>query len=158
MKNLLKLIVVACAMGALTFAMAQDPGPGRKAGGPQGGGRPGGERRMGMMGGRQQAVLEKLNLTADQKKKIEALRKKQAEEMRGAFAKNRPEPGQKPDPAMREKMKAARDKYEKELMAILTPDQQKKFKALMKEEMEKMRTQRGQGGPAGAGGSKKPKA
>lgn len=146
----MRKLFVLLGVGALVaMSFAQTAGP--KGGGPQGPGKGGQERmRGGMMGGKR--IFDQLNLTAAQKTKMEALREKMRADMKANFEK-----GSKPDAA---KVKAAMDKYQKDIMAILTPAQQTKYKALL----EEMKAKRGQGGPggankgkagAGAGGAKK---
>ena len=69
-------------------------------------------------------VLAKLNLTPAQKQKVDALRTKLRTEMEKMRAANGP--NNRPD---REKMRAVFEKYQKEFMAILTPEQKKKLEA-----------------------------
>jgi len=100
---------------------------------------------MQMRGKLQKEVLEKLNLTADQKQKWEA----NAKAMRSEMEKLRGQSSgdQKPDrKAMMEKMKGYQDKF----MAILTPKQQTQYKKLMEEAVAKFRKENG-GGEAGKG-------
>ncbi|MBX7135481.1 MAG: Spy/CpxP family protein refolding chaperone [Fimbriimonadaceae bacterium] len=140
----MRKLFVLLGVGALVaMSFAQTAGP--KGGGPQGPGKGGQERmRGGMMGGKR--IFDQLNLTAAQKTKMEALREKMRADMKANFEK-----GSKPDAA---KVKAAMDKYQKDIMAILTPAQQTKYKALL----EEMKAKRGQGGPGGPGGANKVKA
>ena len=145
MKKMLTLCAIATLTLGAALASAQAPGPAGGQGqlnGPRGERRGPGPRMM-------QEVLAKLNLTPAQKTQIEALQKKQREEMRAQFKGQRPAPGTPPDPQMREKMKAMREKYHKELMAILTPAQRKQFK----EEMEALRKKWQQEHPGGPGGN-----
>ena len=97
-----------------------------------------------MRGKMGEEILAKLNLTAAQKTKWDALtkqRRAEMEKMRGT------DPSKMDRKAMMEKMKGWQDKF----MAVLTPDQQKKYKALAKEAMEKWQKDH-PGGPGGAGG------
>lgn len=139
MKKLFVSMGVVALFALSAFSFGQTAGP--KGGAGQGPGKGGQERmRGGMMGGKR--IFDQLNLTAAQKTKMEALREKMRADMKANFEK-----GSKPDAT---KVKAAMDKYQKEIMAILTPEQQKKYKALL-EEMKKKRGQGGPGGPGGAG-------
>jgi Spy/CpxP family protein refolding chaperone len=84
-------------------------------------------------GGRDlKALKEKLNLTDDQVKKIEDIRKSHADELKAARGDR---------PKMMELMKAMHD----ETRAVLTPDQQKEFDAMPPP---------GPGGPGGPGGKR----
>jgi len=159
MKKLITFIVSALMVGVMaTAAMAQDAGPGgRGPGGPgQGGpGGPGGDRAKmrGKMKEIETKVLAQLKLTDAQKTKIKALNAKYDKQMADL---------QKSTADRETKMKKMRTMMEsrkKEFMAILTPEQQKKFETLMKAEMDKLRKEREkQGGqkPAGSkpGGNK----
>lgn len=140
MKKLFVSMGVVALFALSAFSFGQTAGP--KGGASQGPGKGGQERmRGGMMGGKR--IFEQLNLTAAQKTKMEALREKMRADMKANFEK-----GAKPDAA---KVKAAMDKYQKEIMAILTPEQQTKYKALL----EEMKKKRGQGGPGGVGAGAK---
>jgi len=152
MVNLKNCLILGAVMALAASALAQSPGP--KGGAPKagaqagkGGQRPGG-MRMGF--GMSDQVLAKLNLTAAQKQKVEALRTKvrvEMEKMRTATGANG-----RPD---REKVRAVFEKYQKEFMAILTPEQKKKLEAERKAMMEKYRKQAGgAGGPGGKPGGK----
>lgn len=151
MVNLKNWLILAAVMALATSAFAQNPGPksgppkpGAQAG--QEGKRPGG-MRMGF--GMSDQVLAKLNLTSAQKQKVEALRTKLRAEMEKMRAANGP--NNRPD---REKMRAVFEKYQKEFMAILTPEQKKKLEAERKAMMEKFRKEGGPGGPGGKPGAK----
>lgn len=123
--------LVAGALIALTPTLpAQDKKPNRPEGGP-----PAGQRGE-MVKERLAKLAEELNLTADQKTKIEAALKAQAETMRGlrdATPEDR-----------REKMQAARKEMDAKMKEILTAEQYTKW--------EKIREQRGQGGQGRRGG------
>jgi periplasmic protein CpxP/Spy len=122
--------LVAGALVALAPTLrAQDKKPARPEGGP-----PAGQR--GEMAKERLAKLsEELSLTADQKTKVEAAMKEQAETMRGLRDATQEE--------RREKMQAARKGFDAKMKGILTADQYTKW--------EKLRPQRGQGGPGGPG-------
>ena len=108
-----------------------------------------GQRGLMMRGKVQQEVLGKLNLTADQKSKWEAVAKDMRTEMEKLRGKN--QAGAKPDrKALMEKMKGYQDKF----MAILTTKQQEQYKKLMEEAIAKYRKENGGGAGAGAGGKK----
>lgn len=83
-------------------------------------------------------MAEELGLTAEQKSKVEAALKEQAEAMRGLKDATPEE--------RREKGQAARKEMQKAMKEILTPEQYTKF--------EKMREQRAPGGPGGPGKAK----
>lgn len=137
--KLQKLSLVA-ALAAALFAVtsnlqAQENKPDRPPGGPRAGQRGGGDIKE-----RLARIAEELQLTADQKTKVEAALKQQAETLRGlrdATPEDR-----------REKMQAARKAFEAEMKGILTADQYAKW--------EKMREdRRGEGrGPRGPGGNR----
>lgn len=162
MKNVLKsLITVSIVAAFAVTAIAQGPGP--KGGAPAGQGQrgPGGGMGRGMMN---DELMKKLNLTAKQKTQIEALQAKMRKEMEALRPKDapgggakpgqggRPAPGQGRDNPNREKMRAAFEKYQKEFLAILTPEQ----KAIWEKEMKEMRERFRQGRPGGARGGNKP--
>jgi periplasmic protein CpxP/Spy len=125
--------LVAGAMIALAPAVrAQDNKPDRPEGGPKAGQGQRGE----MVKERLAKLAEELNLTADQKTKIEAALKAQAETMRGLRDATPEE--------RREKMQAARKEMDAKMKEILTAEQYTKW--------EKIREQRGQGGQGRRGG------
>lgn len=188
MKNVVKLFVAVAVMSVVTVsAFAQGAGPakggaqGGKAGGPGG---PGGMRRGGGMMGMDDAVLAKLNLTADQKKKVAALKdatKKKGEEFRkslglgagpgagkaGAGKAGAGKAGAAGGPGgqrikltddQRAKLKAIGEGYQTGLKKILTPTQQASYEKEMKAQREKMRAQfQKAGGPGAAGAGAKGK-
>jgi Spy/CpxP family protein refolding chaperone len=96
-------------------AAAQGGGMGGMGGG-------GGMQRM------QEMLFKGIELTADQKTRIEAIQKQQATDMQGI---------DRTAPEGREKMAAVRAKATDAMKAILTPDQQKVFDT-NREEMQKM--------------------
>ena len=91
-----------------------------QGGGGMGG--PGGMQRM------QEMMFKGIELTADQKPRIEAIQKKQMEDMQAI---------DRDAPDRREKMTALRAKAADAIKAVLTPDQQKVFDA-NREDMQKM--------------------
>ncbi|HVL39236.1 MAG TPA: hypothetical protein VM328_07580 [Fimbriimonadaceae bacterium] len=153
MKRLTAFLAVAgLALGAASITFAQAAGPAKQGDkqGAQG-------AKQGAQGGQQgnfgarrakmnEEIFAKLNLTAAQKTKIQALQKKSQEKMRALMQK--PGDRQAKRPEFQKLMKENHDA----LMAILTPAQRTKFEALRKEAMEKLRGQRGQGGPGRPGG------
>ena len=148
MNRIVKLFCSGEAVMALgTGVFAQDAGPKGKGGqgqgqfrqGPGGQGKKGPGMRVGRM---QQEVLAKLNLTAAQKAKIEALNKKMQAEVQKLMQGGDRE-------QMREKFRPLMEQHRKDLMAILTKEQQVKYEQLVKEAREKMR--QGRGGPGGQG-------
>lgn len=169
MKNVLKLLIATAAMTVMAVsAFAQGAGPaggakgGQRAGGPGGPGGPGGMRRGGILNF-DQPILDKLKLTADQQKKVKALKaetQKKGEELRKSMAAankgEAPKPGERPkmSPEMREKFKAITEGYQAGLKKILTPTQFADYEKGIKEMRAKMRG--GAGGPgAGAAGKGK---
>ena len=167
MKNLFKLVSIA-ALAAVLVAptFAQDPGPGGKREGGQregrAGGPGGGMKRMAEM---EKQILSKLDLTAVQTTKIEALNKKfQAdvkelmEEMKGQG--NVGQPGDRKGGG---KLGELRKSHHDTMMKILTPSQQENYKTLRKEMMEKLKEKGGnrpgggrKGGAKGGAGAGKP--
>jgi protein CpxP len=124
--------LAAGALIALAPALQAQDKPARPEGGPRAG------QRGDMAKERLNKMAEELNLTADQKTKVEAVLKEQAETMRG-LRDAAPE-------ERREKMQAARKEIDGKIKAILTAEQYAKW--------EKMRAQRGPGGPGGPGGKR----
>ena len=147
MKKLVLAIIISVVAVA---AIAQGPGPGGPGmGGP--GGRGGGMKRMAEM---QKKILDQLKLTADQKKKVDALDADTAKKLRAAMESLKPStPGARPDfSQMREKIQPIRKAREAALAKILTKDQLKKYSELRKKAMDDMRKSFGGfGGPGGRG-------
>ncbi len=169
MKNWMKIALCLAIVGSVvTPTLAQDAGP-----------RGQGNRQQRANGQQDQMrkieakVLAQLKLTTEQKAAIDALNKKfeedlkkLREEMRGQGARGKPAAGagQRPgageasrqENPMRGKMRELMDTRRKNLMKILTKEQGATYQKLMKEEMEKLRKERGQGGGGqrrgGAGG------
>lgn len=100
----------------------------------------GGMQRMQQM---RDEIFAKLNLTADQKKKVKALDEAQAAKAKVMIAELQ-KPGVDRTKAM-DKFKALRDDYQKGLGKILSKDQMKKYEALAKEARDKFRAGRGAG-------------
>jgi Spy/CpxP family protein refolding chaperone len=108
------------------------------AGGPAGG-------RIGAMVQRFQDAIKDLNLTEDQKPKVDAA----LADARKKLAALAPSvQGGQPNPDVREKFRTAMEDLRTELMGVLTPEQQEKFRASV---------QQGAGGP-GAGSRPRPGA
>jgi Spy/CpxP family protein refolding chaperone len=129
-------LMAALAAGALIACTptlrAQDK-PDRPEGGPRAG------QRGEMVKDRLARLTEELSLTAEQKTKIEAVMKEQAESLRGlrdATPEDR-----------KDKMQAARKEFDTKVKGILTTEQYAKW--------EKIREQRGPGGPGGPGGPRR---
>lgn len=146
---MMKKVLTIVAAGVLTLglvgaAAAQNAGAkgGKATGGAQGG-RVRGGMRMG------QDIMAKLNLTPDQKKKVDALQKKTGDEMKKVMGDGKGDRRQ-----MRDKVRPIMESYRKSLMDILTPEQEAKFKKLMEEARAKFR-QGGAGRPGGAQGGAK---
>jgi len=170
MKNVLKIFVATAVVGVLTVsAFAQGAGPAGGAKGQKGGaagapgkGGPGGGMRRGI-GNWDTEILTKLKLTADQQKKVKALKEstqKKSDELRKSFmggakpGAGAPPAGGKPGgqrmqltPEQREKFKSLTEGYMKGMKAILTPTQAAEYEKAMKE----MRSKRGPGAPGGPG-------
>ncbi|MEZ0327814.1 MAG: hypothetical protein ACAH95_18110 [Fimbriimonas sp.] len=157
MKKLISTLIIAgAAFGLVSASFAQTAGPKQGGPGQRGPGGPGGGR-MARMGKMQEEVLAKLNLTADQKKKIEAHNKKMGEKMKTMFESAQKNPGADRT-EMRKKFMAMREEGDKGMKAILTAEQWKKFETLRKEAREKARKQFGGPGGPGAGGQRGGKA
>ena len=99
-------------------------------------GRPPQGQRGEMAKERAAKMAEELKLTDEQKTKVTALLKEQAETMRGMKDATPEE--------RREKMKAGREEMQKKMKTILTPEQYTKW--------EKLRKEGGPGGPGRRGG------
>ena len=136
--------LIAGVLVAYTPAVcAQDakevkPAP-KREGGPGG---PGGQRGEAAKE-RLNKMAEELKLTDEQKTKVEAAMKEQAEKMRGLRDATPEE--------RKEKVKAAQEDMSKKMKGILTAEQFAKW-----EKMPKGRGPGGQGRPGGPGGEKKP--
>jgi protein CpxP len=110
------------------------PGPGRG----------GGERMV-------QAIIERVGLDADQAAKVKAIFQKQREAGQPVWNDASLSQEQK-----REKMRAMREESNKEIRALLTPEQQTKFDAVLKEMQQHRPPGGGRGGPGGQDGPPPP--
>lgn len=132
-------LLAALAAGALlafgSNVSAQENKPDRPERGPRAG------QRAGDVKERLAKIAEDLQLTAEQKTKVEAAMKKQAETMRG-LREAAPE-------ERREKMQTARKAFETELKGILTSEQYTKWEKIREERRGEGRGPRGPGGPGG---------
>lgn len=147
MKNLILTLTLAASIAAPLTLNAQEPKPER----PKREGAPGGEGRPGGPGGarfspedRLKRMTEQLSLTQEQQDKVKAIFEGGREEM----GKLRDLPESERRAKFGEFMKSQNEK----VLAVLTPEQQEKYKAAMAERMK----QGGQrpGGPRGEGGRK----
>lgn len=96
---------------------------------------PQGHEEMGSIGspeGHLQMLSERLNLTEDQKAKLKPILEDQAEQMRSLRSDTSLTPEQKAA-----KKKAIHETTHDQINAVLTPDQQEKFKEMKHEGMEK---------------------
>jgi Spy/CpxP family protein refolding chaperone len=125
--------LAAGALIALTPALRAQDKPDRPEGGPRAG------QRGEMAKERLAKLAEELNLSAEQKTKVEAVLREQAETLRGLRDATPEE--------RREKMQAARKELDTKIKAILSAEQYAKW--------EKIREQRGPGGPGGPGGPRR---
>lgn len=92
-------------------------------------------------------MKENLKITEDQEKKIVALNKVAQEQMQKM--RQQREAGAEVDrDAMREQMRAAREKHQTELKSILSEEQYAKFQKMQDERREKMRQSRNGGNNA----------
>ena len=135
MNKFLKVLAgTVLALSLSSFAFAQAAGP-QKGGLQQQGNKTGGQQKKGNQNQNQKKrgpigkkLVQELNLTAEQQKRVEALTKK--------FMESAP----KTDGAAkgdRKAMRARREAFMKELNAILTPEQQAKLKKLQEEAKKK---------------------
>lgn len=98
--------------------------------------------------GRFAAALGKLNLTADQKSKIDAIVKDQRAE-----AKSLKGSGAAPD-ELKKKRRDLNKQTMGKILAVLTPDQQQQFKDELKKGRAKGAANKGKNGAAGTGAGK----
>ena len=108
MRIRLALITTALLALSATAAVAQYPGGG------MGGGRQGGP------GMRMQALLNGITLTAQQQTSIDSIQDAYRPRIRALFTQGGP-----PDSASRASMAALRSSQDRDIRAVLTPDQQK---------------------------------
>ncbi len=134
--------IAAIALGTLvasaTPAIAQDAA-GKPATTPPAGG-PGGA--PGARGERMQKVMDDLNLTDEQKQKLQTIRQEQGPKMREIWQNNDLTPEQK-----REKMKPLQEAMNTKVKEILTPEQFEKW-----QKIQQNVAPRGGRGPGGAAG------
>lgn len=130
LKYIIASLVLALGFAA-PVANAQDAAPKNKQGGQRGGGAFAPEARV-------QRMTDQLKLTTDQQQKILAIYQADAKKMESIPADQR-----------RAKMQEINQVSEPKILAILTPEQQTKYKEMMQN--------RQRGGPAKSGG-KAPKA
>ena len=90
-------------------------------------------------------LTEKLDLSKDQAKKVEAINLKYAKKMGDMFRDMR-DSGNMDREAMREKMGALREEQNKEMQKVLDKDQMKEYEAYLKEQDERRAQRRGPGG------------
>lgn len=162
MKKLFSLIFAGALLAGLVSSVSAQGGAGPKGGAPgvQGGQRgpgQGGRNRMSEMMGKIQPPL-----TADQKKKIEAINKDFRAQMQKLMGGT---PGQPPKPGQtganggrrmqfdRSKFEPLMKKREEAILKVLNDKQDASYKKLMSE-MRARRMQRGPGGPPPPGGTK----
>ncbi|MBX3112789.1 MAG: hypothetical protein KF857_12375 [Fimbriimonadaceae bacterium] len=158
MKNLIKTLIVSGAVMALaTASIAQSAGPRGGAGQ----GRPGGANGQQMMKQRQEMmnkIYDQLKLTADQKKKIEALNKDRMAKMQKMFGQGRPAGGANGRPPANDQRRAEMQKmqkdYEASLKKIMGDSKYAEYQKLLKAAREKARANR-PGGGGGAGGARR---
>lgn len=145
MKKSLSLVALLAVCATAAFAQQ----PGARPGGPGPGGMMRGpSARMGKMNAE---IYKQLGLTADQKKKVDALDKAHMAKMKALFD-SASKGGDRS--AMRDKFMKLRDEHEKGLFGILSDAQEKKYKTLRKAAMDKFRKERG--GMRGPGGPRQP--
>lgn len=121
------VLALACTLGMVALPQnvsAQDSTSGSATGGGRGG-RMGGGRGGAMF----QAALDLTDLTAEQKDKINALKKTNDDAMKEAREKMQSggQPSDEERTAMREKMMSAQKDNKEKIEAILTADQKTKF-------------------------------
>jgi Spy/CpxP family protein refolding chaperone len=117
MKLRFAFVPIALLALSASVALAQDPqGPPGGMGGMGGGMRQGGPAR------RMQALLNGITLTSQQQTTIDSIQGAYQPRMRALFT-----PGSPPDSTARARMVALRADEDKDIRAVLTPDQQKIF-------------------------------
>lgn len=139
---------VAAAMIGSAFAQGAGPRPGAGGGaGKAGKGQRGPGGPMGRRGGMMMnaEMMQKLNLTADQKAKIKVIAEKLGKDVRAAREKNSGD-REAQMTAIRAIAKGTRESF----MKVLTPAQRKQYDTLAKAEREKRRKEGG-GRPGGPG-------
>jgi periplasmic protein CpxP/Spy len=94
-------------------------------------------------GRRMQMLFNGITLTSQQQAKVDSIEGVYQPQMRALFT-----PGERPDSASREKMTALRDRENKDLRAVLTPEQAKIFDKNVADMQQRFR---GMGGGRGPG-------
>ena len=154
MKKFFSLIFAGALLAGLVSSVSAQGGAGPKGGAPGVGGqqRPGGGRGP---GGRMAELMGKIQppLTADQKKKIEAINKDfraQMQKLMGGTPGQPPKPGQNGQRPQfdRSKFEPLMKKRTEAILKVLNDKQDASYKKLM-EDMMKRRRQGGQGGRQG---------
>ncbi|MBI3722187.1 MAG: hypothetical protein HY248_06495 [Fimbriimonas ginsengisoli] len=150
-KTLSIFVVAGLMLACASFAAAQGPGPAGGKVGEKAGPRPGVNRLEEI----EKRVLQKLDLSKDQWEKVRDLDKKTKadatelrKEMQEALKAG------KDMSAFRGKMRDIMKAHHQGLMAILTPDQQRKFKVEMRRVREEMKEKWGKDKDQGKGLSK----
>ena len=161
MKKLFSLIFAGALLAGVVSSVSAQGGAGPKGGAP---GVQGGQRGPGGRGpgGRMAEMMAKIQppLTADQKKKIEAINKDfraQMQKLMGAAPGQPPKPGQTTQGSQRmrfdrSKFEPLMKKREEAILKVLNDKQDASYKKLMAE----MRARRQQGGPGRPGGPPPP--
>ncbi len=130
MKKLITMLSIAVAV--VGIASAQTAGPKSKPGAGLGQGKPGQEgNRQGKRGEMMKKLMAQLDLSADQKTKIEKIQNAQKEAMQKLMTSSLSQEEK------RSKMREAMQKTQKDIQQILTPEQRKKMAELMKEFRQK---------------------
>lgn len=150
---------IAILMVVLLFAagttMAQERGGGQRPSKTMNGG-PGGQGRMQMnpeqMAQRQtQRLVDELKLNKDQEAKVLAINKKYIKDHPFDFQKMR-DASDEERAKMRQEMQKVQEDRNKEIKAVLTPEQVKLFDENLKKREEMRRNGQGFGGRPGGGG------
>jgi len=130
----IRLALVSTALLALTasVALAQNPS------GPPGGGM---GMRQGGPGRRMQMLLNGITLTSQQQATVDSIQAAYQPRMRALFSQ-----GGQPDSASRARMADLRSSQDKDIRAVLTPDQQKIFDKNLAEMPQMGGGRRGPGG------------
>lgn len=147
--NKIKAVLMAAVLMVSAYAAAQTP-PGPGQGGQERG--RGGQQMQQAMEKIHLAILKELDLSEEQKSKIVELTKARDEAIKNL--RTEIEAGNVSREEARPKQQAITEKFRKEFIAVLTPEQKAKYEARMKEEMAKLRERMGQrGGGQGRGGN-----
>lgn len=151
MKKLGVMLLVLLFAAGTSFA--QERGGGQRPSRTEGQGRPGGQGRQQMnpeeMLKRQTArLVEELKLNKDQEAKVLAINKKYMEKNPVDWSKMR-EASDDERAKMRELMRKVQDDKNKEIKALLTPDQVKLFDENLKKREEMMKNRQGRQGGGG---------